>query len=50
MTQMITKKYINISGPHLTVESWASRNSDFFYSLRMEKFLITILLSLTLLN
>ena len=43
------KKYINISGPHLTVESWASRNSDFFYSLRMEKFLITILLSLTLL-
>ena len=43
------KKYEDISGSHLPVESWASRNSDFFYSLRMEKFLIAILLSLTLL-
>ena len=43
------KKYIDILGADLTVESWASRNSNFFYSLRMEKFLISILLSLTLL-
>ncbi len=43
------KKYIDILGPHLDAESWASRNSNFFYSLRMEKFLISILLSLTLL-
>jgi lipoprotein-releasing system permease protein len=30
-------------------ESWASRNSALFYSLRMEKFLMTLILSLTVL-
>ena len=43
------EKYLDVMDPHLTVESWASRNSNFFYSLKMEKFLISILLSLTLL-
>ena len=43
------EKYLNIADPDISVESWASRNSDLFYSLKMEKFLIIILLSLTLL-
>ena len=43
------EKYLDMGDSYLAVESWASRNSDFFYSLRMEKFLIAIFLSLTLL-
>ena len=43
------EKYLDVAGSHLNVESWASRNSNFFYSLKMEKLLISILLSLTLL-
>ena len=43
------QKYLHISDSDVPVESWASRNFDLFYSLKMEKFLITILLSLTLL-
>ena len=42
-------KYSDVADSSLTVESWASRNSNFFYSLKMEKLLISILLSLTLL-
>lgn len=41
--------YLKIAGPDVSVESWVSRNSDLFYSLKMEKFLILIFLSLTLL-
>lgn len=43
------KKYLEVSDSNVIVESWASRNSNLFYSLRMEKFLIAIFLSLTLL-
>ena len=43
------KKYLKVSDPSLIVESWASRNSNLFYSLKMEKFLIAVFLSLTLL-
>ena len=43
------KKYLEVSDANIIVESWASRNSNLFYSLRMEKFLIAIFLSLTLL-
>ena len=43
------KKYLDITDSNFVVESWASRNSHLFYSLKMEKFLIVVFLSLSLL-
>ncbi len=44
--QALEEKYVKAG---FRVESWATRNSALFYSLRMEKLLMTIFLGLTLL-